>query len=193
MLVLTVFTPQPPFTTEISPNGRVPAMKDPNNDDILIWESGAMIQYLIDRYDSKAHHLSYDEEKKNYQCLTWLHFQMSGQGPYFGQCAWFNNMHPEKVESAIERYNNELDRITSVIDTALQRNGTGYLVGNKPTYADLAFIPWYHLLPFILKGDEKKIQGLKEKYPRYAEWMAGLTRREKVKKVLEDRDRALRG
>ncbi|KAK3325765.1 hypothetical protein B0H66DRAFT_599909 [Apodospora peruviana] len=31
---------------------------------------------------------------------------MSGQGPYWETAGWFNVLHPEKLPSAIERYNN---------------------------------------------------------------------------------------
>jgi len=34
--------------------------------------------------------------------------EVSLKGPYFGQAAWFNNFHPEKVPSAVERYQKEV-------------------------------------------------------------------------------------
>ena len=63
--------------------------------------------------------------------------------PYFGQVFWFKNSHPEKVPSAIERYQKETDRVISVLDTVLSKpeNG-GWLVGGKPTIADLSFVTW---------------------------------------------------
>ena len=63
--------------------------------------------------------------------------------PYFGQVFWFKNSHPEKVPSAIERYQKETVRVISVLDTVLSKpeNG-GWLVGGKPTIADLSFVTW---------------------------------------------------
>ena len=60
--------------------------------------------------------------------------------PYFGQSAWFQKFHSEKLPSAIERYNNEIKRVFSVLEGVLSKQK--YLVGNKVTIADLSFIPW---------------------------------------------------
>ena len=63
--------------------------------------------------------------------------------PYFGQAFWFIKFRPEKVPSAIERYQKETVRVISVLDTVLSKpeNG-GWLVGGKPTIADLSFVTW---------------------------------------------------
>jgi glutathione S-transferase len=60
--------------------------------------------------------------------------------PYFGQSAWFQRAHPEKIQSAIDRYNNEIRRVFGVLDGVLAQRD--YLVGNQATIADLAFVPW---------------------------------------------------
>lgn len=71
-----------PFLS-INPNGRVPAIEDPNTG-ITLWESGAIITYLIDNYD-KDEKISYKSTPEKYLSDQWLAFQISGQGPYFGQ------------------------------------------------------------------------------------------------------------
>jgi glutathione S-transferase len=60
--------------------------------------------------------------------------------PYFGQSAWFQKFHPEKLPSAVERYNNEIKRVFGVLESVLSKRK--YLVGDKVTIADLSFIPW---------------------------------------------------
>jgi glutathione S-transferase len=70
----------------VNPNGRVPAIEDPNTD-VTLWESGAIIEYLVEQYDTemKLTHAGLRERALQKQ---WLFFQVSGQGPYFGQAAW---------------------------------------------------------------------------------------------------------
>lgn len=64
------------------------AIKDPNNNSITLFESGAIVLYLINTYD-KTNSLTYTEFPKNFELLQWSYFQASGQGPYFGQAAWY--------------------------------------------------------------------------------------------------------
>lgn len=55
--------------------------------------------------------------------------QMSGQGPYYGQAIWFQRYHPEKIESAVQRYQNEAIRVIGVLNEHLK--GKTYLVAEK--------------------------------------------------------------
>jgi glutathione S-transferase len=89
------------------------------------------------------------------------------------------NYHAEKLPSAIERYQNEAKRVSTVIDTHLKDQKTKYLVGDKLTYADLAFIPWFKLTFTWMLADWK----YKEELPVFAAWADGLIARESVTKV----------
>ena len=73
---------------DTNPNGRVPTIVDPNNGDFTLWESGAIIQYLVDRYDTEGKISYKGNGKERYFENQWLHFQVSGQGPYYGQGKW---------------------------------------------------------------------------------------------------------
>jgi glutathione S-transferase len=44
----------------------------------------AIIQYLVEKYDT-TNHLTYITEPEKYLINQWLLFQASGQGVYFGQ------------------------------------------------------------------------------------------------------------
>jgi glutathione S-transferase len=83
---------QEPFVA-LNPNGRLPAIHDPNTG-VTLFESGAIIEYLVDTYD-KEKKLQYETPQEKYITKSWLHFQMSGQGPYFGQVYYFKALHWE--------------------------------------------------------------------------------------------------
>ncbi|KAF2459631.1 glutathione S-transferase [Lineolata rhizophorae] len=182
---------QPDFLA-INPNGRLPAIHDPNTD-MTLWESGAILEYLIEKYDAE-HRLSFAPGTvESFQAKQWLFFQVSGQGPYYGQWGWFEMYHPEPVPSAKERYAKEIRRISGVLDTYLRQqkekyggnNGGPWLVGDKLSYADISFVMWQYLMM-------TRSQVLnEEEYPHLQEWMEKMTSRQKVKKVLEEAISAL--
>ena len=160
---------------------------DPNNGDFVLWESGAIIDYLVDTYD-KEHKLAPADAKERYQAKQWLFFQVSGQGPYFGQAAWFHFFHSEKLPSARERYLKEISRVTKVLDAALK--GKDYLVANRITYADLAFITWYGLAPRVDVDGTGYWAKTLEETPNFKAWLDRLNDRPTVKKINEQRAKA---
>lgn len=72
-----------------------------------------------------------------------------------------------------------------MIDLHLTRTGKPYLVGDKVTYADLMFVMWINMLPFIYPELDTK------KFEKFTEWFGKLSARESVKKVLDDRQKAM--
>lgn len=115
---------------KINPNGRTPAIIDPNNADLVLWESGAILEYLVETYDAERRAISFPlGTPERWHAQQFLHFQTSGQGPYFGQTTWFRKFHGEDVPSAKKRYDEQLVRVVGVLDGLLE--GKTYLVGEK--------------------------------------------------------------
>ncbi|KAF9777541.1 glutathione S-transferase C-terminal-like protein [Thelephora terrestris] len=169
-----------PEYLKVNPNGRIPAIIDHRNNDFVVWETLAILEYLVDKYD-KNHKVSSTGQDK-YIELQWLAFQVSGQGPYFGQAAWFQRLHAEKIPSAIERYNNEIKRVFGVLDSVLSKQK--YLVGDKVNIADLSFIPWNS---GVVNSSLVPDLDLEKDYPALARWHKELTERESVKKIYATR------
>ncbi|KAJ5808508.1 hypothetical protein N7474_009777 [Penicillium riverlandense] len=180
-----------PEHERINPNGRLPSIYDPNTD-LTIWESGAIIEYLIERYDTtEPRKLSFPPLSAEAQLArSFLYLQVSGQGPYYGQAYWFKKAHPEKLPSAIERYVNEAKRVTGVLDKWLAQQKETYqgdigegpwLVGNKLSYADLSFIPWQKQAHegFVEDGFNP------EEFPHAKDWLDRMVNKEQVRPVLE--------
>jgi glutathione S-transferase len=73
--------------TKINPNGRIPALVDHKRDDFVVWESGAILLYLVKHYDLEYKLWSTDDNEQS-NILEWLFYQVSGYGPYIGQAFW---------------------------------------------------------------------------------------------------------
>jgi glutathione S-transferase len=170
---------------KINPNGRVPAIEDPNTD-ITLWESGAIIEYLVETYD-KNNKISFPSGSKDYyEAKQWLYYQASGQGPYFGQAVWFTVYHPEKLPVIIDRYVNEVRRVSGVLDRVLQ--GKRFLVGGKFSYADAAFVTWYVIV--FLFADRINLE---TDFPTLNSWFEAMKLRPAIAKILKDREMAMKG
>ena len=101
----------------ISPNGRIPAIVDRDVDNLPIFESGAIMIYLAEK-TGKLMPTDLNEKAK---VLEWLMFQMGGIGPMMGQANVFFRYFPEKIQPAIDRYQNEGRRLFEVLDTHLAK------------------------------------------------------------------------
>ncbi|KAL9627522.1 MAG: hypothetical protein Q9204_006506 [Flavoplaca sp. TL-2023a] len=174
---------KPPFI-DVNPNGRAPAIIDPNTD-LTLWESGAIILYLIERYDTDKK-LSFGSLHEKNLLNQWLMFQVSGQGPYFGQCGWFNVLHPEKLPTAIDRYSNEVKRVLGVLEKSLHNKQ--WLVGDKCTYADLSFVTWNDRMDIVLGVPDSK--PLKE-FPNVEAWHNRMISRGSFRKAMEIREKLM--
>ena len=71
--------------------------------------------------------------------LQWLMFQMGGIGPMMGQANVFYRYFPEKIQPAIDRYQNEVKRLFGVLDRHLKDHQ--YLAGDY-SIADVANWSW---------------------------------------------------
>ena len=138
---------------KINPNGRIPALVDrtPASDgkprEKRIFESGAMILYLCERYD-KEHKLSFPYDSDEYwEMVEWLVWMQSGLGPMQGQANHFFRYAPEKIEYGINRYQTETKRLYQVLEDRLEQQSKAgskapWIVGDKITIADLACFSW---------------------------------------------------
>jgi len=119
----------------MNPNGRIPVIRDRDNEDFVVFESGAILIYLAE----KTGQLLPREEKARSRVIQWLMFQMGGLGPMMGQAnVWFRYF-PEKVPAAIHRYQHESLRLLAVLDAQLA--GRDYLC-DEYSIADIANWAW---------------------------------------------------
>ena len=74
----------------LNPNGRIPVIVDHENDQLPVFESGAILVYLAE----KTGKFLPKEMKGRSQVMQWLMFQMGGIGPMQGQAHVFYRYAP---------------------------------------------------------------------------------------------------
>jgi glutathione S-transferase len=124
-----------PEYLKINPNGRIPTIVDRGAGDFAVFESGAILIYLAE----KAGKLMPSDAKGRSRVIQWLMFQMGGVGPMMGQANVFFRYFPEKIQPAIDRYQNECRRLFEVLNARL---GESEYLADEYSIADIANWAW---------------------------------------------------
>jgi len=152
-----------PEFLRLNPNGKIPVIVDHDNGGLVLFESGAILQYLAE----KTGHLLPREPAARWQAIQWLMFQMGGIGPMMGQANVFYRYLPEKIPLAIQRYQNECRRLFEVLD--LRLGEAEWLAGGEYSIADIANWCWVR----TYKWSGVNIEGL----PNLRRWLDAMKQR----------------
>ncbi len=130
-----------PAFLSINPNGKIPAILDPDGPGgkpLPLFESGAILIYLAE----KTGKLLPKDPGGRHQAIQWLMFQMAGVGPMFGQVGFFHKFAGKDWEDKRprERYVAETRRLLGVLDAQLATRT--WLLGDDYSIADVATFPW---------------------------------------------------
>lgn len=158
-----------PEFLKINPNGRIPAIVDREEGGFPVFESGAIMIYLAE----KTGRLMPTDRKGRSRVIQWLMFQMAGVGPMQGQANVFFRYFPEKIQSVIDRYQNETRRLYTVLDTRLAESE--YLAGEY-SIADIAHWSWVRAHAWA----GLSLEGL----PHLQRWLAAIEQRPAAQKGL---------
>ncbi|KAE9407755.1 hypothetical protein BT96DRAFT_914425 [Gymnopus androsaceus JB14] len=124
-----------PWFLKMNPNGQIPVLVDRSRNDHVVSESGAILLYLQQHYDTD-NKFGWDAKAnpdEYIEVLQWIFFAYWGIGPMQNQLQHFNTV-PEKIPYAIDRYLNETKRLYGVLEIRLG-SGEGerdWLVGPGP-------------------------------------------------------------
>ncbi|RZF25462.1 glutathione S-transferase [Paraburkholderia sp. UYCP14C] len=132
---------QEPAFVSLNPNGKIPAIFDPNGPaghPVALFESGAILLYLADK---TGQFLSADPAIR-YETIQWLMWQMGGVGPMFGQVGFFNKFAGKDYgdKRPRDRYVAESGRLLGVLDTRLA--GRAWMMGDDYSIADISLLGW---------------------------------------------------
>ncbi|GMH34404.1 hypothetical protein BSKO_02238 [Bryopsis sp. KO-2023] len=160
---------------KISPNGKIPAIVDHWHDDVAIFDSGALMLYLVEQYGegNLMPELMPREPKERSEVLSWLMFHLSDMGPTQGEAAYYVRTE-ESNPMAQRRLLKETKQMYSVLDKALK--GKKFLAGGRFSLADIAHFCWvaFHFHVGISLDD----------FPNIKEWVYRIYGREAVKRGL---------
>ena len=132
---------QTPEFLSLNPNGKIPAIIDPNGPGgapLGLFESGAILLYLAD----KTGMLVPADAARRYETIQWVFFQMAFIGPMFGQVGYFYKFAGREIadKRPLERYRDESKRLLGVLETRLA--GRPWIMGDDYTIADISTLGW---------------------------------------------------
>jgi GSH-dependent disulfide-bond oxidoreductase len=130
-----------PEFLSLNPNGKIPAIIDPDGPGgrpLPLFESGAILQYLAE----KTGQLLPQDPARRYQTIQWVHFQMGGIGPMFGQVGFFHKFAGKEIadKRPLERYVTESRRLLDVVEQRLE--GRQWVMDDDYTIADISMLGW---------------------------------------------------
>jgi GST-like protein len=150
-----------PEFLSLNPNGKIPALIDPNGPDgkpLALFESGAILLYLAE----KTSKFLPKDPAQRYETIQWVFFQMAAVGPMFGQLGFFHKFAGREIEDKrpLERYQAESKRLLGVLETRLE--GRQWIMGNEYTIADISLLGWVrNLIGFYGAGELVEYDTLK--------------------------------
>ena len=120
------------FFSKISPSNKIPVIVD-NDKGNTVFESGAILLYLAEKYDKFLN--------KNYywEIVQWLFFQMSYVGPMLGQAHQYLFYNPGKSKFAEEKSKGYTKHVYQILDKRL--SSREYIV-DEYSIADISIWPW---------------------------------------------------
>ena len=169
-----------PEFLSLNPNGKIPAIVDPNGPDgkpLGLFESGAILLYLAE----KTGKLMPSDPALRYETIQWVFFQMAAIGPMFGQVGFFYKFAGREYEDKrpLERYRDESKRLLGVLETRLE--GRDWIMGDY-SIADISMLGWVrNLVGFYGARDIVEFDRLK----RVPAWLERGLARPAVQRGLE--------
>lgn len=156
-----------PEFLSLNPNGRIPAIIDPDGpggQPIGLFESCAILLYLAE----KAGQLLPKDPARRWETVQWVFFQAAGVGPMFGQLGWFHRFDGKAIEDPRPkaRYVAETKRLLGILDQRLADRD--WIMGADYSIADIALLGTVrNLVTFYGAGELVGFDG----YARVAAWL----------------------
>jgi GST-like protein len=128
-----------PEFLSLNPNGKIPAIIDPNGPDgwpIGLFESGAILVYLADKTG-----MLLPDDARRYETIQWVLWQVGHVGPFFGQVGFFHKFAGREWadKRPLKHFADESKRLLGVLENRL--DGREWVMGDY-SIADIALLGW---------------------------------------------------
>jgi GST-like protein len=153
----------------LNPNHKIPVLED---DGQIIWESGAILLHLGERYDPDGIILPKDPRTRM-DAIQFAFFQTGGVGPNLGRLGAALRKEGDKNLEMIQIFSDEIKRLLGVIDRVLE-DGREYLAGPY-SIGDIMHFPWLQIMKNIGAREVLDLE-------RVSNWLARIEARPAVKK-----------
>ena len=151
----------------LNPNHKIPVLED---DDLVIWESGAILLHLAERYGK----LLPSDPRGRIAAIQYAFFQTGGIGPNLGRLApQLRRPEEERNQEMIEIFRGEVGRLLGVLDRILA-DDRPYLAGEY-SIGDIMHYPWLH--PVLALQVPELMQR-----PRVVAWLERMAKRPAVER-----------
>lgn len=151
----------------LNPNHKIPVLED---DDLVIWESGAILLHLAERFGK----LLPNDPRGRIAAIQYAFFQTGGIGPNLGRLApQLRRPEEERNQEMIEIFRGEVGRLLGVLDRILA-DDRPYLAGEY-SIGDIMHYPWLH--PVLALQVPELMQR-----PRLVAWLERMAKRPAVER-----------
>ncbi len=124
----------------LNPNHKIPVLED---DDLVVWESGAILLHLGEKHDPEGRILPKDPRRR-LAAIQYAFFQTGGIGPNLGRLGAALRKPGEKNPEMIETFRSEVARLLGVLERILG-DGRPFLAGPY-SIGDIMHFPWLEVL-----------------------------------------------
>ncbi|KAI5953105.1 hypothetical protein KGF54_002476 [Candida jiufengensis] len=174
---------------KINPNGSQPSLYDEEKN-LKLFESNLLLQYISNLYDEEEK-FSYKQETNfelYWEQRKWLDYQSAQFSAYTLSRA--NNY--SKRHSNDEFTKNDViynfKKIYQILEDQIIQNGTGWIIGNKFTIVDIAWLVGNHRRIEKYTDSDWEIKDFEKLYPNVSKWYKNCLLIKGVQETLDRRE-----
>ncbi|PNS18716.1 hypothetical protein CAC42_5255 [Sphaceloma murrayae] len=155
----------PEFKKKAGDLGKFPTLKDGH---VFIYESGAIAEYLEEKYDT-GHKLIAKDGEQRYKALRWVH---AAEATYALHALpilyvrWFSGDHTDAAKMIEERMAGNVQKDMELLESELGKSSGKFLLGDDVSVADCMM---HFSATFIL---ERELGTAGREYPKIKAWLA---------------------